>query len=47
MNTASKEWTERGAARNAVETAKARHVQQEFLWNQTAAPATPETEAAR
>ena len=35
MNGASKEWAERVAARNAIETAKARreHVQMEFLWN--------------
>ncbi len=39
MNTASKEWAERVAARNAIETAKARgpqHIQGEFLWNQDA-----------
>lgn len=37
MNTASKEWAERGEARNAIETAKATNrpdlVQMEFLWN--------------
>lgn len=37
MNTASKEWAERVAARNAIETAQATKrpepVQTEFLWN--------------
>lgn len=41
MNTASQEWAERVAARNAIETAKAtkrpEHIQGEFLWNQDAA----------
>ena len=40
MNTAAAEWAERGAARNAIETAKARgpqHIQGELLWNQDAA----------
>lgn len=41
MNTASKEWAERVAARNAIETAKAtkrpEYVQTEFLWNENAA----------
>lgn len=40
MNTASREWTELVAARNAIETAKAtkRHeyIQTEFLWNEDA-----------
>ena len=39
MNTAAAEWAERVAARNAIETAKARgpqHIQGEFLWNQDA-----------
>ena len=34
MHTASKEWADRVAARNAVETAKAQKCwQPEFLWN--------------
>lgn len=37
MNTASKEWAERVAARNAIETAKAtkrpEYIQMQFLWN--------------
>ena len=41
MNTASKEWAERVAARNAIETAKAttrpEYIQMEFLWNENAA----------
>ena len=40
MNTESKEWAERVAARNAIETAKATKrpelVQTEFLWNEDA-----------
>ena len=45
MNTASKEWAERVAARNAIETAKATTrpelVQAEFLWNEAAAAELP------
>ena len=40
MHPASKEWAERVAARNAIETAKARgpqYIQGEFLWNEDAA----------
>ena len=36
MNTAAAEWAERVAARNAIETAKARgpqYIQGKFLWN--------------
>lgn len=55
MNTASKEWTERVAARNAIETAKATKrpelVQMKFNWNaidpEAGAPARREAEAAR
>ena len=39
MNTAAAEWAERVAARNAIETAKARgpqYIQGEFLWNEDA-----------
>lgn len=45
MNTASKELAERVAARNAIETAKARreYIQMKFIWNyqQDAGAGTP------
>jgi len=40
MHTASSEWAARVAARNEIETAKARgpqYIQTEFLWNEDAA----------
>ena len=40
MNTANKEWAERVAARNAIETEKStkrpEYIQGEFLWNSDA-----------